>query len=345
MSNEFFVPSGSPSTGSALASSPIRSAFESVEDGFDKLPTMNAHGNEMVSVNSGGTALEATNNTTSRIKLGLVIGNNVQAWDADLDALAALDATTGFLVRAAAATFNRNVLTGTAAEITVTNGNGVAGNATISLPAALTFTGKTVTGGTFNNATITSSAVITATLTNGSWNNPTVTNGTFNNSAVNNATLNAGSWTNPTFTGATFNNITITNAISITGVSSMLSPITNSLGGDVALNNTAVYFDGPSIAQGSSGTWFVSGTVTCVDTSAAAQFDFKLWDGTTVIDSARHFLSVAAGEFTVSLSGYITSPAGNLRISAKDITTTNGVIRFNQTGNSKDSTITALRIA
>src|SRR2546426_953355 len=40
-----------------------------------------------------------------------------------------------------------------------------------------------------------------------------------------------------------------------------LTPITNSLGADVALNNTANYFDGPSVAQGTSGTWFASGTV------------------------------------------------------------------------------------
>ncbi len=42
-------------------------------------------------------------------------------------------------------------LTGTANEITVANGAGASGNPTISLPSALTFTGKTVTGGTFND--------------------------------------------------------------------------------------------------------------------------------------------------------------------------------------------------
>jgi hypothetical protein len=42
-------------------------------------------------------------------------------------------------------------ITGTANEITVVNGDGVSGNPTLSLPAALTFTSKTVTGGTFSN--------------------------------------------------------------------------------------------------------------------------------------------------------------------------------------------------
>lgn len=45
-------------------------------------------------------------------------------------------------------------ITGTSAEITVTNGTGVSGAPTLSLPDALTFTGKTITGGTYASATI-----------------------------------------------------------------------------------------------------------------------------------------------------------------------------------------------
>src|SRR5258708_17127371 len=46
--------------------------------------------------------------------------------------------------------------------------------------------------------------------------------------------------------------------------------ITNSLGADVLLNNTTIYFDGPSIAQGNTGTWSVSVTVTFTDTTTAS---------------------------------------------------------------------------
>lgn len=49
----------------------------------------------------------------------------------------------------------QRTITGTANEITVTNGDGVSGNPTLSLPTALTLTGKTVTGGTFAAPTIT----------------------------------------------------------------------------------------------------------------------------------------------------------------------------------------------
>ena len=122
------------------------------------------------------------------------------------------------------------------------------------------------------------------------------------------------------------------------------SPITNSLGADVACNNTANYFTGPSAAQGTSGTWFGSGTVTVSDTAGAANFSVKLWDGTTVISSARVNSNTANANRIISLSGFIASPAGNIRISVRDETSTSGLILFNASGNSKDSTITAFRI-
>jgi len=66
----------------------------------------------------------------------------------DLTAIEALT-LTGILVRTAADTWTMRTITGTANEVTVNDGAGVAANPTLSLPAALTFTGKTVTGGTF----------------------------------------------------------------------------------------------------------------------------------------------------------------------------------------------------
>jgi hypothetical protein len=123
-----------------------------------------------------------------------------------------------------------------------------------------------------------------------------------------------------------------------------LSKITASLGADVALNNSANYFDGPSVAQGTSGTWFASGTVTLTG-SAASEIWAKLWDGTTVIASASVPIYTGSGRISVTLSGYIASPAGNIRISCRDSFTTTSTIEFNRTGNSKDSTITAVRIA
>ena len=77
------------------------------------------------------------------------VDNGFQPKDATLTALAAYN-TNGLLTQTAADTFTGRTLPGTSNEIPVTNGNGVSGNPTVSLPSALTFTGKTVTGGTFN---------------------------------------------------------------------------------------------------------------------------------------------------------------------------------------------------
>lgn len=123
-----------------------------------------------------------------------------------------------------------------------------------------------------------------------------------------------------------------------------LSTITASLGGDVALNSTT-YTDGPSVAQGTTGTWFVEGTVTFLDTGAARQFSCKLWDGTTVIASAALSTAAANSVGAISLSGRLASPAGNLRISAITGSGTTGKLLFNQSGNSKDCTLTAVRVA
>lgn len=147
-----------------------------------------------------------------------------------------------------------------------------------------------------------------------------------------------------TIDGAT-GDFTIGYALSRSGqeLSTSLTRLTASLGADVALNNTGLYFDGPSVAQGTTGTWLVTGAVTVTD-SAAANLLAKLWDGTTVIASCAATVA-ASGFIAFGLSGIITNPAGNLRISVRDLSTVNGLIKFNSSSNSKDSTITAVRIA
>ena len=126
----------------------------------------------------------------------------------------------------------------------------------------------------------------------------------------------------------------------LNGVSSMTSWLST----NIALSTVAQYFDGPSIAQGTSGTWFVSGSITLRDTAGAASFNAKLWDGTTVMGSAQIASTGANNAASIALSGVLTSPVNDIRISVRDITGTTGQMLLNQTSTSTDCTITALRI-
>jgi hypothetical protein len=123
-----------------------------------------------------------------------------------------------------------------------------------------------------------------------------------------------------------------------------LTTATNSLGADVAMNNTSNFFDGPSTAQGTSGTWLATGAVIVTDTSSSAGIQCKLWDGTTTIAGGGVNTQGATANNNIALSGLLASPAANIRISCKDPTSTSGVIKFNVTGTSKDSTLTVVRI-
>lgn len=124
-----------------------------------------------------------------------------------------------------------------------------------------------------------------------------------------------------------------------------VSSLSNSIGADVVTNNTGTYFDGPSVAQGTAGTWVAIGGVTVIDTAAARNFNIKLWDGTTVLSSAAVSTPGAGSSSYVMLAGVLASPAGNLKMSVNEPVGTNGKIQFNQSGNSKDSTIWVFRIA
>lgn len=127
-----------------------------------------------------------------------------------------------------------------------------------------------------------------------------------------------------------------------------LTTLTNTLSADVTLaSNGTTYVDGPTVAQGTSGTWLVTSNCTFTDTAASVTPFVKLWDGTTVIASGSQNANAGAGaRSSISLSGIITGPVGNIRISAvnANATATSG-FRFNNSGNSKDCTITAVRIA
>jgi hypothetical protein len=91
------------------------------------------------------TFLASASEADARAALGVAIGSNVQAYDADLTALAGVG-TAGLLARTGAGTAAARTLTGTANKVTVSNGDGVSGNPTLTLPDALALVTPTVSG-------------------------------------------------------------------------------------------------------------------------------------------------------------------------------------------------------
>lgn len=121
-----------------------------------------------------------------------------------------------------------------------------------------------------------------------------------------------------------------------------MSVITNSLSANVTLTTNGTYYDGPSVAQGTSGTWLAMGTVSLSGTLGDS-FTCKLWDGTTIIASAPQAEGVAS-QISISVSGQLATPAGNIRISCTDLTTAaTPQIRSGAAGTNL-STVTAIRI-
>lgn len=127
---------------------------------ISELPTGSAAtGSEISAVAQGGTTIRLTLAEYPVSTATTAALATKQDLDATLTALAALNSTAGLLTQTAADTFTKRTLTGTANEITVTNGDGAAGAPTVSLPSALTFTGKTITGGTFSSPALTTPAL------------------------------------------------------------------------------------------------------------------------------------------------------------------------------------------
>ena len=203
------------------------------------------------------TATEITNTPAGNIAATTVqaalneLDTEKQPLDATLTSLAAFN-TNGLIAQTAADTFAGRTLTGTANEIAVSNGNGVSGNPTFSLPSALTFTGKTITGGTFSGPSITTpGAGITFA---GSTSGTTVLQATAI-AGTTTLTLPAatdtlvGKATTDTFTNKTFDTAGTGNSFSIAGVA-----VTANTGTGAVVRATSPTLVTPALGTPSSGT-------------------------------------------------------------------------------------------
>lgn len=105
----------------------------------------------VVAVTYGGTG--ASTAAGARANLGLAIGANVQAWDADLDAIAALAGTSGFLKKTAANTWSLDTATYLSTNQTITLSGDASGSGTTAIIVTLSNSG--VVAGTYSLATVT----------------------------------------------------------------------------------------------------------------------------------------------------------------------------------------------
>ena len=276
----------------------------------------------------GATGLVAA---TGRTSLGLVIGTDVQAYDADLQAIGALAGTSGILRKTAANTWSLDTNNYLTANQSISITGDATGSGTTSI--ALTLANSGVTLGTYRSVTVNSKGLVTAGT------NPTTISGYGITDAYTKTESDArfvalaGSYANPTW-------ITALAWTKLTGVPTTFAPsahtldshsnvtITSNSAGELLRWNGTAWINS-TLAE--SGIQPLDGDLTSIaGLTGTTGLLRKTAANTFVLDTATYLTSITSLQVTTALgftpynstnpSGFITS-SGSITGSAATLTT------------------------